>query len=59
MNWGLEDIIAAIVLLGTAAVLVAVTRRYVSHGATQIAIIAIVVLATLAIWAQLAVGLVG
>lgn len=56
MNWGLEDALAAVFVLGTAIIGFGVVRRYVGGELRRVLIVGIA-LAALAIWAQLAVGI--
>jgi hypothetical protein len=58
MNWGVEDVVAAAVLIASAGTGIALVRRYVSGRTLRLVLIAGVVLVVLAIWAQLAVGIV-
>ena len=57
MNWGIEDFAAAAVLLIGAAVALAVVFRSVRTQPARGLLAVGVVLATLAIWAHLAVGI--
>lgn len=57
MNWGIEDALAAVAVLGSAIIAVGLVRRYV-FGELRPVLIAGIVLATLATWAHLAVGIV-
>ena len=53
--WGLEDFLAAALLLGGAWVAGEIVGRLVARRPERIMLLAIVAIATLAIWAQLAV----
>ena len=56
MNWGIEDALAAVAVLGSAIIGFGVVRRYVGGELRQVLIVGIA-LAALVIWAQFAVGL--
>jgi hypothetical protein len=58
MNWGIEDFTAAAVLLAAAWIGTALVRRYIHGKVLRRVLLAGVVLAVLAIWAHLAVGIV-
>jgi hypothetical protein len=58
MNWGIEDFTAAVVLLAAAWIGTALVRRYVNGRVLRPVLLAGVVIAVLAIWAHLAVGIV-
>ena len=57
MNWGLEDVVAAAMLLSVAGIGVALVRRHVHGRRHRVALIALIVLALLVVWAELAVGI--
>jgi hypothetical protein len=58
MNWGIEDFTAAAALIAAAWIGIALVRRYVLGKILRPVLLAGVVLAVLAIWAHLAVGIV-
>ena len=57
MNWGLEDFIAAAVLVSGAAVGVWAIRRFAPNGSVRLIGYALVLVALVFIWAELAVGI--
>jgi hypothetical protein len=57
MNWGVEDFAAAAVLLGVAAIALALVLRSNLDRTSRVLLAGAVVVVTLAIWAELAVGL--
>lgn len=57
MNWGIEDIIAAAILLGGALLGVLAVRRFASNGNARLMGYAMVIAALVFIWAELAVGI--
>jgi hypothetical protein len=57
MNWGMEDFIAAAALLSLAVVAVVLVRQHVKGRMQRVALIVVIVLAFLAVWAELAVGI--
>ena len=58
MNWGAEDLAAAAVLLLATVVAVAVVFKTNRNRMWRVILTGAVILAVLAIWAQLAVGIV-
>jgi hypothetical protein len=57
MNWGIEDLAAAAVLIGGAAIALTIVLRSIRNAMLR-AILAIgIILGVLAIWAHLAVGI--
>jgi hypothetical protein len=58
LNWGLEDFAAAVVLLTATWAAIEIILRLVRSGRTRALAIGAAVLAVLAVWAQLAVGIV-
>jgi hypothetical protein len=58
MNWGVEDLIAAAVLLLAAVVGVVVVSKAVHSRLWRLVLTGLVILIVLAIWAQLAVGII-
>jgi CHASE2 domain-containing sensor protein len=57
MNWGVEDFIAAAVLLLAAVVGVVVVSKTVHNRLWRLVLTGLVILILLATWAQLAVGI--
>ncbi len=57
MDWGIEDVAAAAVLILTVVLGIAVVRYRVKTQPTRWLLIAVIVLATAAVWAHLAVGI--
>jgi hypothetical protein len=57
MNWGIEDLVAAVALLGGAGLALALVLRTVPGRLPRIALAGGIVLVTLALWAELAVGI--
>jgi hypothetical protein len=57
VNWGTEDIAAAAVLLLVAVVAVALILKAVHSRTWRLLLTGLVVLVVLAVWAQLAVGI--
>jgi hypothetical protein len=57
MNWGIEDLVAAAVLLLAAVIGVAVVLRTVHSRLWRMLLTGLVILVVLGIWAQLAVGI--
>jgi hypothetical protein len=55
MNWGIEDVVAAVALITAALVGIALARRIVRKPSLRYILIAGVLLVALAIWAHLAV----
>jgi hypothetical protein len=58
MNWGIEDVVAAVALITAAVIGIALARRLVRKPSVRYILIAGVLLVVLAIWAHLAVGIV-
>jgi hypothetical protein len=58
MNWGLEDVFAATLLIGGAVLTIIAINHLVHRRPVRILLIAIALLIVLAIWAHLAVGIV-
>lgn len=56
MNWGFEDGIAAALLIGGAAVAAWLIFKLIYRVTMRMILLAVVLIAALAIWAQLAVG---
>ncbi len=57
MNWGIEDLVAAAVLLLVAVVGVAVVLSTVHSRMWRLLLVGVIIFVVLAIWAQLAVGI--
>lgn len=57
MNWGLEDFVAAAVIIALTAAAIALVRRTARSRAVRVALVIGVVAAAMAVWAQLAVGI--
>jgi hypothetical protein len=57
MNWGLEDVFAAMLLIGAAILTIIAIQQLVQRRPLRFLFIAIVMLTVLAIWAHLAVGI--
>ena len=57
MNWGIEDFVAAAVLVAVGWFAIVLVRRTVQGGVLRFILLAGVVLVVLAIWAHLAVGI--
>ena len=57
MNWGVEDFIAAAVIIVLTATGIALVRRTARSGVVRVALVILVVAAAMAVWAQLAVGI--
>jgi hypothetical protein len=57
MNWGLEDVFAATLLIGGGVLTIIAIRHLAHRRALRMLLIAIAVLIVLAIWAHLAVGI--
>jgi hypothetical protein len=58
MNWGIEDVVAAVALITAALIGIALARRLVRNQSLRYILIAGILLVVLAIWAHLAVGIV-
>lgn len=59
VNWGLEDFVAAAVLLGGAGAAMVLAWRTIAGRRKRVAAVGAIALATLLVWAELAVGLFG
>ncbi len=57
MNWGIEDFIAAAILLGAAALGVWAVRRFAHDGGVRLLGYGVVIATLVIIWAELAVGI--
>ncbi len=57
MNWGLEDVFAATLLIGGGILTIIAIQHLVHRRALRMLLIAIAVLTVAAIWAHLAVGI--
>lgn len=57
MNWGIEDFAAAAVLLLTVVLGIAIVRYRVKTPPARWLLTAVIVIAALAVWAHLAVGI--
>lgn len=57
MNWGLEDVFAAMLLIGAAILTIIAIQHLVHRRPVRVLLIAIAVLTVAAIWAHLAVGI--
>lgn len=57
MNWGIEDLVAAVALLGSAGIALALILRSVHSRLPRLLLAGGIVVAALAIWAHLAVGI--
>ncbi len=57
MNWGLEDVFTAILLIGGGILTIIAIQHLVHRRPVRMLLIAIAVLIVLAIWAHLAVGI--
>ncbi len=58
MNWGIEDVVAATMLVAAAALAVWLVRRFVRRKSSRLLLTILVGLVFLATWAHLAVGIV-
>jgi hypothetical protein len=58
MNWGLEDVFAATLLIGGGILTIIAIQHLVHRRVLRVLLIGIAVLVGLAIWAHLAVGIV-
>ena len=58
MNWGIEDVLAAAMLVGGAIIAIALIRRFAKRKSARVLLTALVALVFLAVWAHLAVGIV-
>ncbi len=56
MNWGLEDVFAATLLIGAAILTIIAIQHLVHRRLLRMLLVAIAVLIVIAIWAHLAVG---